>query len=147
MRPPERAFWPLCPLPAVPPRPVAAPLPRRLLFLTAPTAWCRSESFMTIPLRLDLFHLQQVDDLVHHAADLRRVVVLDRVLHALDAERAQRLCLVVATLRGAPDLGDPKLERHRPSGARPAAPGRSCHAPARRRRRGGDCAGRRRSPS
>src|SRR5262245_47871291 len=36
--PPARAFLPLCPLPAVPPRPVPAPLPRRLLGRVAPAA-------------------------------------------------------------------------------------------------------------
>src|SRR4029079_5534392 len=116
---------------------VAAPLPRRLLFLTAPLAWCRSESLIAMPLPLDLFHLQQVDDLLHHAADLRRVVVLDRLLQALEAERAQRESLVVAAVRRTPDLRDPKLERHRSSGACPAVPGRSCPAPAQRRPRGG----------
>ena len=36
MEPPERAFWPLLPLPQVLPRPELSPLPRRFLRCLAP---------------------------------------------------------------------------------------------------------------
>src|SRR6185503_503985 len=44
--PPERAFLPLWPLPAVPPKPVAAPLPRRFVSFVAPAAGRRFPSLM-----------------------------------------------------------------------------------------------------
>ena len=44
--PPDRAWCPLCPLPAVPPVPVARPLPRRFFTCVAPFAGRMSASFI-----------------------------------------------------------------------------------------------------
>ena len=98
--PPERAFLPLWPLPAVPPRPLAAPLPRRFVSCVAPAAG-RIVPIRMVTSYVDLLHLHQVADLEDHAPDLGRVVVLDGLLHAADAERAHRRALILRVSAGA----------------------------------------------
>src|SRR5919206_4408841 len=73
-KPPERAFWPLCPRPAVLPQPEPTPRPTRWRSLFEPGAGFSSFSFM---LGLDA---HQMRDAVDHAADRGRVDELDHVV-------------------------------------------------------------------
>src|SRR5689334_1343131 len=69
-----------------------------------------------------LHHLDEVADLENHAADLRRVLVLDHVLHAADAERVERGLLVLAMAGGTLDLADLDARHGARSGGRTARP-------------------------
>ena len=122
--PPAREFWPLSPRPAGRPWPLPWPRPTRLRSLREPGAGKRSFNCMSSislcrfaaghsrraagrsppadchcadarsPESLDLLDLDQVLHLEDHAADRRRVRLLHGVVHALDAERADRRLLV-----------------------------------------------------
>src|SRR5512143_2362812 len=104
--PPVRALWPLCPRPAVPPSPVAAPLPRRLRARVAP------EAGRMVPMRIitspsALHHLDEVADLEDHAPDLGRVGLLDDLVQAVDPEGPDGGHLVPPVPARALDLADP----------------------------------------
>src|SRR3954464_8395422 len=85
---PEREPAPFWPRPEVLPVPEPSPRPTRLRALRLPGAgWsvCRPKSSFSV------IDPHQVADAVHHAARLRRVLDLDRVADAAQAERAQRV--------------------------------------------------------
>src|ERR1044072_5682108 len=140
--PPERAFLPLWPLPAVPPWPVAAPLPRRFVCFIAPAAGWMFPSLMTSV----LLDRHQVADLEDHAPDLGRVGVHHGVLHLADAERAHGGPLVLRMPARALRLGDLELTRQWAPASRTSP--RACGRASPPRPRGGaDASARRRSPS
>src|SRR5262245_43473441 len=104
--------------------PVAAPLPRRLLGRVEPGAGWRLPIRMVIRSfsGVELLHLDEVADLEDHSPDLGRVVVLHRLVHAADAERACSRRLVGAMAARALDLAHPQPTRHAALPAAPAAP-------------------------
>src|SRR5690606_38781972 len=91
--PPERAFWPLVPRPAVLPWPEPWPRPTRLRFFVAPSSGRRSCSFMFS--LLHFFDSHQVLDLGHHTANLRRVGLLDSLVVSTSTQRANRILLLL----------------------------------------------------
>src|SRR6516225_2378396 len=120
--PPARAFLPLWPLPAVPPTPVAPPLPRRLGARVAPAAGRMLP--MRMRLSLPAHHLDEVADLEDHAPDLGRVLVLDDVTDALETERAHGRQLIGLVPARALELPDADLRHWRaPRGGRTSPPG------------------------
>src|SRR5947207_791392 len=110
---PERACWPLWPLPDVLPWPEPGPRPIFLRRFLAPGAGRRSSSFMR--------HLEHVGDLRDHTPD-RRIVLVGHVLpHAAESERLDRRLLLGREADDGAREGDPKpLACHRPPPPPPA---------------------------
>ena len=84
---PERAFWPLCPLPAVLPFPEACPRPLLKLSLCLdPSAGCKLDKFITAPpylYLLDLFNFYQMSDILDHASNCTIIRHLNSLVHLL----------------------------------------------------------------
>src|SRR5262249_47812262 len=95
MLPLERAFWPFWPRPAVLPRPEPTPRPTRVRAWVAPSgAWSLERMSMLLPaLGLDLLDLEEVDDLLDHAAEGRRVRHHDLGARAAQAETLDHLAV------------------------------------------------------
>src|ERR1700704_2057170 len=64
-----------------------------------------------------LLHLDQVPDFVHHAAQLRTVFVLDRLVQTAEAERLHRPLLVGLLPDHAADVGDLQSRHAQPTGS------------------------------
>src|SRR5215468_1752309 len=102
MRP--RAFEPFVPRPAVLPF-EPSPRPTRVGLVCEPGAgrrWCTLRG-------IQLLHFLDRDQVGHgldHAADLRPVLLDDHVVDPLEAQRAQRLTLVLLVADPRSDLGD-----------------------------------------
>src|SRR4051795_10709660 len=128
--PPSNRAWvfPRAPVPLVP-RPAdlpfePSPRPTRVLAVWAPGAGRRwwTLRVMWNPCSADLFHGDQVRHRGDHPADLGTVLLHDRVMDPLEAQRAQRLALVALGADGRADLGDLQLSHVRPPDPRaPAA--------------------------
>src|SRR3954468_24763014 len=110
---------PRAPLPFVP-RPAVLPLepsprPTRVLGVWAPGAGRRwwTLRVMSVPCS-DLFDGDQVRHRGDHPADLGTVLLDDRVVDPLEAQRAQRLALGGPRADRRPDLGDLQLRHVRP---------------------------------
>src|SRR5262245_24003268 len=91
-KPPERAFWPLWPRPAVLPQPEPTPRPTRWRSFFEPGAGLSELS------RIDS---HQVVDLVDHAAHRRRVRDLDRLIDLFQAQAAHRRAMRLLDARDA----------------------------------------------
>ena len=140
---PEREPAPFWPRPEVLPVPEPSPRPTRLRGLAAARGRASGVqadgssvgSSASRRAHAILLDLHEVADAVDHAARLRRVLDLDRVADAAQAERAQRveLALVGAVLRL--DLGDLQRRSRRRPPARRRRLGSASAASARRRRR------------
>src|SRR5690606_5137441 len=96
LAPPERAFCPLVPRPAVLPLPEPIPRPTRLESRRAPGAGRNSCSFIS-----HFLHFNQVADLIHHPAHRRGVLFHHRVVEPAQPQRAQRIPLVLRVADGA----------------------------------------------
>src|SRR3989442_3833922 len=99
--PPERPLWRLLPLVEVLTCPEPGPRPTRLRDFVAPGAGRRSLSFMA--------HLQHVRHGGDHAADRRRVLVRDGLVHAAKPERLHRRFLLGRQTDDRPRQRDLKL--------------------------------------
>src|SRR5947209_20205848 len=103
---PERDPHPFWPRPAVFPVPEPSPRPTRLRAFLDPGAGLR----LCRPIRPFasgiVLHLHKVPDLVDHAADLRRVLVLHTVADPPQAERPQGVDLALVRAVPRPALGD-----------------------------------------
>src|SRR5262245_15874835 len=89
---PERLFWPFWPRPAVLPRPEPMPRPTRTRSLRAPSAGLsvlRRMVLIPYSRRLRAFlDADQVADLIHETANLRRIRQLAHVVELAQAQRA-----------------------------------------------------------
>src|SRR3712207_5862654 len=112
-----RAPVPLVPRPAVLPL-EPSPRPTRVLAVRAPGAGRRWWTLRVIvcPCSADLFDGDQVWHRRDHPADLGTVLLDDRVVDPLEAQRAQRLALVGLGADRRPDLSDLELRHLRPPG-------------------------------
>src|SRR5829696_5853853 len=121
--PPSKRAWvlPRAPVPLVP-RPAVLPLepsprPTRVLAVWAPGAGRRWWTFSVIASRSsDFFDGDQVRHRRDHPADLGTVLLDDRVVDPLEAQRTQRLALVGLRADTGLDLGDLELRHVRPPG-------------------------------
>src|SRR3954452_10502663 len=127
-----RAPVPLVPRPALLPL-EPSPRPTRVLAVWAPGAGRRwwTLRVMWFPCSADLFDGDQVRHRRDHPADLGTVLLDDRVVDPLEAQRAQRLPLVGLGADRRPDLGDLDLRHVRPPDPHgPAASRRGRRPPA-----------------
>src|SRR6056297_757273 len=76
----------------------------------------------------EFFDLNQVVDLVDHAADLGRVLQFDAVVHAPQTEAANRIAMLADLAVGAADKRHAQLCRFLLSHDFPGSPLRSCRA-------------------
>src|SRR3954462_15885270 len=96
-KPPERAFWPLWPRPAVLPQPEPPPRPSRCRSLFAPGAGFNEFSLMSV---LDA---NQVVLPVNHTAPLRPVCELGNLVDALQTQPAHGIAVSLLAAAGALD--------------------------------------------
>lgn len=104
MVPPDLAFCPLWPLPAVLPLPEPGPLPTRLRPPRAPAAGERSlsESFeSSLIAAIHLFHGHQMPHPSDHAPDRRVVLLQNHILVVTQAKSPERLTLGTLALDAA----------------------------------------------
>src|SRR5919112_89482 len=138
-----RAPVPLVPRPAVLPL-EPSPRPTRVLGVWAPGAGRKWWILMVMrgPCS-DLFDGDEVRHRGDHPADLGTVLLHDRVVDPLEAQRAQRLPLVGLRADRRPDLGDLQLRHvrppdpHAPAAWRPGRRPRGAARDGRRSPRGG----------
>src|SRR5690606_35006109 len=93
-KPPERDFCPLCPRPAVFPRPEPMPRPTRLRACVLPSAGLSSFSFISV-------HPDEVRHLADHAAHGRRVFQFARLVDLLQAQAQHGRAMRAARADGA----------------------------------------------
>src|SRR2546428_828520 len=89
-KPPERAFCPLCPRPAVLPQPEPPPRPTRCRSFFEPGAGFREFSRMG-----SVVDTHEVIDAVDHAAHRRGIGELDRLVDLLQPEPAHRVAVAL----------------------------------------------------
>src|SRR5512140_1293267 len=103
---PVRAPWPLVPRPPVLPAPAEMPRPLRLRSFLAPSFGLSSCSFMIPPVLRYFFNLDQMVDLGKHAAQRRRVGLLNHLVQSVEAQGAQGGLMGHGIADGALEQGD-----------------------------------------
>ena len=105
---PERDRCPLWPLPAVFPVPDPTPIPKRLLFLTAPFGGAKLPNFILNtpkPVFLRNFlNFNQMGHDVNHSPDHRCITVLNTMTNAPDSQCFKCQLLLFRTPNGASSL-------------------------------------------
>src|SRR5258708_2073229 len=129
-KPPERAFCPLCPRPAVLPQPEPPPRPTRCRSFFEPGAGFREFSLMG-----SVVDSHEVIDAVDHAAHRRGIGELDRLVDLLQPEPLHRVA--VALLDAGKPLHEADLDLIHREYPRPSCRGAprsplACSSPARR---------------